>query len=335
MIQGLFQQVALVSLTTSVVLLPLLLLSGRIQTRYNAQSCYVLWLVLAVRLLLPVRVTLPQPLVTLPTALPLPQGVPALDPAQAAPALVLPAAPPVQVAPASLVEILAVIWLVGMAVFFLWQMGSYWLSRRYLLAGAQPDQAAREVLEALQVELGMKGPIPVVRTARIKTPMTLGPIRPVILLPGSSVSDEELPMILHHELCHIRNRDLWYKVLLLAVNGVHWFNPFVWLMSREAGRNLEYCCDNAVVRGRDADFRRRYGEVLLSNAAQKGGPMLSTQFADSKTRLKGRLMNLFQTKKTGATLVCATLMCVLLAGGLVGCQSGGHAGSEGAPCRHG
>ena len=60
MIQGLFQQVALVSLTTSVVLLPLLLLSGRIQTRYNAQSCYVLWLVLAVRLLLPVRVTLPD-----------------------------------------------------------------------------------------------------------------------------------------------------------------------------------------------------------------------------------------------------------------------------------
>lgn len=330
MIQGLFQRVVLVSLTTSVVLLPLLLLSGRIQMRYTARSCYLLWLLLAVRLLLPVQITLPKTVVTLPAPdylLTLPQAVPAPGAALPVPPGVLTEAPPPLAAAVSLAAILAMAWLAGLAVFFVWQLGSYWLSRRYLLAGAQPDRAAGAVLEGLQAELGMKRPIPVVGTARIKTPMTLGPLRPVILLPASSVPAEELPLILHHELCHIRNRDLWYKVLLLAVNGVHWFNPLVWRMSREAGRNLEYCCDNAVVRGRDAAFRRRYGEVLLLNAAQQGGPILSTRFGDSKARLKGRLMNLFQRKKTGAALVCATFVCVLLAGGLVGCQSGAQAPS--------
>ena len=101
-------------------------------------------------------------------------------------------------------------------------------------------------------------------------------------------------------------------------------------MAREAGRNLEYCCDDAVVRGRDADFRRRYGAVLL-HAAGGGGPALCTRFGDSGTRLKGRLMNLFQTKRTGAAMVCLVLAGAVLAGGLVACESAGAAGSGDPP----
>ena len=79
MIGTLFQRFALLSLSGSMVLLPLLLFAGLIQRRYRAQSCAVLWLLLAVRLLLPVRVPLEllRPAVTLPmpeyTAIMLPQ----------------------------------------------------------------------------------------------------------------------------------------------------------------------------------------------------------------------------------------------------------------------
>ena len=61
---GLVQRLGELSLTTSAVLLPLLLLSSLIQRRYTSKTCYVLWLVLSVWLLLPVDWSLPESPVT-------------------------------------------------------------------------------------------------------------------------------------------------------------------------------------------------------------------------------------------------------------------------------
>ena len=315
MIGTLFQRFALLSLSGSMVLLPLLLFAGLIQRRYRAQSCAVLWLLLAVRLLLPVRVPLEllRPAVTLPmpeyTAIMLPQ-----TPSESAPAAPASAAPSVGAKPPaaekaptrSAAERLGTVWLLGAAVFLLGQGAACRLTRRRLMRGAREDAEDRACVERLRRELGVKGNTAVWRTAWAATPLTLGLLRPVILLPEEALPTEHLELVLRHELLHIRRGDLWYKALLLTVNAVHWFNPLVWWMAREAGRNLEYCCDDAVVRGRDADFRRRYGEVLL-HAAGGGGPVLCTRFGDSGTRLKGRLMNLFQTKRTGAAMVCVVL----------------------------
>lgn len=335
MIGTLFQRFALLSLSGSMVLLPLLLFAGLIQRRYRAQSCAVLWLLLAVRLLLPVQVPLEllRPAVTLPmpeyTAIMLPQ-----TPSESAPAAPASATPSVGAKPPaaekaptrSAAERLGTVWLLGAAVFLLGQGAACRLTRRRLMRGAREDAEDRACVERLRRELGVKGNTAVWRTAWAATPLTLGLLRPVILLPEEALPAEHLELVLRHELLHIRRGDLWYKALLLAVNAVHWFNPLVWWMAREAGRNLEYCCDDAVVRGRDADFRRRYGEVLL-HAAGGGGPVLCTRFGDSGTRLKGRLMNLFQTKRTGAAMVCVVLAGAVLAGGLVACESAGAAGS--------
>ncbi len=336
MIGALFQRVALLSLSCSAVLLPLLLLAGPIQRRYRAQSCAVLWLLLAVRLLLPVRAPLEllRPAVTLPV----PEYTVVMPPRaqeESAPAALAPAAPSVggrppaaakKVPARSAAERLGTVWLLGAAVFLLGQGAVCRLARRRLMRGAREDAEDRACVERLRRELGVRWNAGVWRTARAATPLTLGLLRPVILLPEQALPAEHLELILRHELLHIRRGDLWYKALLLTVNAVHWFNPLVWWMAREAGRNLEYCCDDAVVRGRDADFRRRYGAVLL-HAAGGGGPALCTRFGDSGTRLKGRLMNLFQTKRTGAAMVCLVLAGAVLAGGLVACESAGAAGS--------
>ena len=79
-------------------------------------------------------------------------------------------------------------------------------------------------------------------------------------------------MVLCHELTHLKRLDLVYKALLVAACWLHWFNPLVWWMSRAASENLELCCDDDVAAGRDAAFRRKYGEPLLSTAEEKPGP---------------------------------------------------------------
>lgn len=111
------------------------------------------------------------------------------------------------------------------------------------------------------------------------------------------------------------------KLLFQLVCVLHWFNPLVWWMGREAGRNLELCCDEDVVRGKDRAFRRSYGEVLLKAAAGRGRfPALSARMGGGKGHLKARLGNLYIKKKNSGALVCAVLAAAILGGSLVSCS---------------
>lgn len=309
------------SLTASAVLLPLLLLSSLIQKRYTAKTCYVLWLALAVWLLLPVDWSLPEPAVTI--------TMPEMPQVWTAPAepVVVPAVTgtgegvPEQVqttlpAPG---QILTGTWLAGALGLLLWHGTGYLLARRRLRAGSWEEPEDQVLMAALWK--GEHGVPEVLRTGDTAAPLSLGLFRPLVFLPAG-LGEEETAMVLSHELAHVRRRDLWYKFLLLLVNAAHWFNPLVWWMCRQAGRNLEYCCDDAVVAGRDAAFRYDYGQVLLRHAAHGAGiPLYATRLSSGGRQMKGRLMNLFLKKKTGVMLVAVALCGAVAVGALVTVQS--------------
>ncbi len=84
----------------------------------------------------------------------------------------------------------------------------------------------------------------------LDSPVMTGMISPVILLPDMAFTEEELSMILRHELVHWKRRDIWYKFVLLLANAVHWFNPLVWVMARQADQDIEISCDGAVLAGK-------------------------------------------------------------------------------------
>ena len=328
--ENLFLRVFTLSLTVSLVLLPLLALAPRLHHRYAGRTFYVLWLLLAVRLVLPVQLTLPEPAVTV-----------ELPPSQAVtvPAVVRPraeaavsdvpqsagAAEPAPAAPEagrtfSWTQLGTWLWLGGVAALLVYQGAGYALARRRLLRDAEPgSEEETALLAALAAGLGVRRAPPLLHTADAASPMVLGLARPVLLLPEGQLPEEALEVVLRHELTHLKRHDVAYQALLLLARTVHWFNPLVWWMGREAGRSLELCCDDAVVRGRDEAFRRRYGSVLLRTAA--GGRMpLSTRLGGGKGQLKARLGNLFRKKRNSAALVCLALACALLVTSLVACE---------------
>ena len=334
--ENLFLRVLTLSLTASLVLLPLLALAPRLHHRYAGRTFYVLWLVLAVRLVLPVPLTLPNPAVTVdlppartvtlsgavqaPAAVTAPAGAEGAE----APAAVGPAQPVSAETPrrpgVGWTQLGAWLWLGGMASLLVYQGAGYALARRKLLRGAEPgSEEETALLAALAAGLGVRRAPPLLRTVDAASPMVLGLARPVLLLPEGQLPEEALEVVLRHELTHLKRHDVAYQALLLLARTVHWFNPLVWWMGREAGRSLELCCDDAVVRGRDEAFCRRYGSVLLRTAT--GGRMpLSTQFGGGKGQLKARLGNLFRKKRNSAALVCIALACALLCTSLVACE---------------
>ena len=325
--EALFLRVVWISLTCSAVLVPLLIGKGWLRQHVRAKALYVVWLILALRLVVPVDLSLPEPAVTveapsyqvaLPARTPsanLPAGAqieePSAETGQTAPE----AASAVRTIPVT--ALLSALWLFGVLAAALVQGGGYLLARRRLLRDARPDLEAEAQAGQTAASLGLKRAVPVRRSRQVRTPMVLGLIRPVLLLPEGQAVDE---VVLCHELTHLKRLDLAYKALLVAACWLHWFNPLVWWMSRAASENLELCCDDDVAAGRDAAFRRKYGELLLSTAEEKPGPTLSSRFGGSKQAMRDRLTNLFVKKKRGRLLACAALAVLALVGGLVACE---------------
>ena len=338
--EDLLLRVLTLSAACSAVLLPLLLLARRIRHRYAARTLYVLFLLLALRLVLPVQLSWFAPAVTVevpsysisaPVQRPAPvqnmtptgqnqSGQTVQTPAQSQPQQVQTAPEPEPVTIRS-TQLLSILWLAGAAVFLALHCVSYLLARRRLLRAAlppTPEQADR--CSALRQALDIRRPVGLMRSSAVRSPMMLGLARPVILLPRRDLMDSELDLTLRHELLHLKRRDVAYKAVMLLANAVHWFNPLVWWMAREAGRNLELCCDEAVIRSLNGGGRRAYGQVLLQAAADASGPALSTRFGSGKGQLKDRLGNLFLKKRRGVPLLCCALALVLALGGLVACE---------------
>ncbi len=324
--EAVFLQVLWVSLTVSAVLLPLLLAKGWLRRRVRAKALYVIWLLLALRLAVPVDLSLPEP----PVEVEAPELSVALT--VPAPGMTVDGESPwagqdtrpqteeywAESPRVPVTVVLSALWLTGALAAALIQGGGYLLARRDLLRSARPaEEETQALVGRAAARLGLKRPIAVRRTSRVRTPMVLGLVRPVLLLPQGAEPDG---LVLCHELTHLKRRDLWYKALLTAACWLHWFNPLVWWMSRAASENLELCCDGDVTAGQDAAFRQRYGELLLSAGEEGRGPTLSSRFGGSGRTVKERLANLFLTKRRGRALACLAVAVVALLGALTSCQ---------------
>lgn len=332
-----FPNVLSVSVTTGVVLAVLLLASPALAGRVKARWWCLAWVLLALRLVLPLQLSFPAaPVeVTLPgqqeVTLGQPEEVPLAPPAspgeatpEAAPAA--PAAAGEAAAPAldlTWLDLAALGWAAGGAAFLLWQGGRYLAFRRLLLRGAQPFPAGDALAQTLTQALGGGKAIPVVVCAAAPSPLTLGLLHPRVVLPREDYSREALAGILCHELAHWQGGHLWGKLLLLLARGVHWFNPLVHLAARRADIDLELACDDRVLAQATPAQRKAYAHTLLSvmEADTRPAVFLTTQLQGGKHVMKARFYNLFHpvTSRWGKLLPAAALAVVLLAGGLVSC----------------
>lgn len=164
--------------------------------------------------------------------------------------------------------------------------------------------------------------------------MLVGALRPVLLVPPRLEQDPGLLLMLRHELIHALHRDLAWKGLLLAVRALHWYHPAVWLLCREAEQDMEYACDEAVLRGSGPAVRAAYGGALLSVAsAGAHAPALATPFSAGGRAMKRRLEALFRQggKRRGDALFACALLLTGIFGGLVGCGIAGETPALASP----
>lgn len=208
-------------------------------------------------------------------------------------------------------------YLAGAAAFLLYQGVSYAhfrrTVRRWKRDVARADYAA--MLSDTAHDLGVSAPEMIVCEA-ISTPAVTGLFRPTLLLPHEGYDLNELRYILRHELCHLKRRDMLLKLVLLAANAMHWFNPVVYLMLRQADEDIELACDSAATDGLELPERAAYSRTLLA-AVQSSVRALpaTTCFGGTVERLKRRITNVLGAqKKRGLGVVALVLALTLTAG---------------------
>ena len=212
-------------------------------------------------------------------------------------------------------------YLAGAAAFLLCQGVSYVRFRRTVRRWRSGVTRGdyRALLQDTARSLNVTAPEMFVCEA-ISTPAVTGLFRPTLLLPHERYGLNDLRYILRHELCHLKRRDMLLKLVLLAANAMHWFNPVVYLMLRQADEDIELACDSAATDGLDRAERAAYSRTLLA-AVQSHVRALpaTTCFGGTVERLKRRITNVLGAqKKRGLGVVALVLALTLTAGCAVG-----------------
>lgn len=158
-----------------------------------------------------------------------------------------------------LAEALFWLWLAGAGLLILWQI---YVNLRF-------NRGLRQA-ERLEVDC----PLPVYLAEQLPSPCLFGVLRPRIYL-NQRAEGAALEHILTHELCHWRQGDQAWALVRALCLSLHWFNPLVWLAASLSRRDGELACDQAALKILGDGERVAYGETLLALLGREtaGGKM--------------------------------------------------------------
>lgn len=187
-------------------------------------------------------------------------------------------------------DVLAVIWVLGALGSLGYRLTGYFRFGRHIRRTGKP------------IELdGVPKGLQVCKTSAAVSPMVMGMIRPVLILPETALIESRLPYVLRHELVHYRRGDIVWRWLAVLATSIHWFNPVVYVAAAQMQEACEISCDWCVVRSMEQakrdDYMRVILELLAEAMAQK--QILTTQMASEKKQLQRRFTMIRNQKPVG------------------------------------
>lgn len=191
------------------------------------------------------------------------------------------------------IEVGSYIWLFVIMMLLIYSLVSVLLLKRQLKSAQLIDQ---NIFEA----------------KNLRTPFVLGLIRPKIYLPVG-LKTEERSYILLHEQTHIHRKDHIVKIVAFIILSIHWFNPLVWIAFRLMSTDMELSCDEKVLNEMNEDIKKPYANSLLSLATGRhilnGSPL-----AFGEGDVRGRINNVLNYKRPRFWLFISSIVIVTVIG---------------------
>lgn len=187
-------------------------------------------------------------------------------------------------------DVLAVIWVLGALGSLGYRLTGYFRFVRHICRTG----------ETMELD-GVPKRLRVCKTSAAVSPMVMGMIRPVLILPETALTETRLPYVLRHELVHYRRGDIVWRWLAVLATSIHWFNPVVYVAAAQMQEACEISCDWCVVRSMEQAKRDDYMRVILELLAEAMAKkqILTTQMASEKKQLQRRFTMIRNQKPVG------------------------------------
>jgi len=225
---------------------------------------------------------------------------------------------PLQTSPATWPRILAVVWLLGVAVLVLRiLMGTIAVRRLARSANASPDQTWQALIIQLLSSLSISKPVRLLFSDAPVSPMTWGMRRHTILLPSGAMqwSGDRRRLVLAHELAHVKRNDGMVQVFIQMVCGIYWFNPLVWYAAHRVRIERERACDDQVLNlGAIAeDYADHLVQIVRGLHAGQSLSFAAVSMAQP-SQLETRLVSILDSRARRRSLsrVAVTFLCAFM-----------------------
>lgn len=190
---------------------------------------------------------------------------------------------------------------------------------------AKTDSATEGIYRAVCAELGLRHPPKLSRLDCAVVPHLSGVFHPRVVIGNTLFNERELTYVLRHELTHYRRGDIFVKWLLLLDVAVFWWNPAVRLLVRYTQETMELSCDERVLLGLEDETRHEYCsailKVLKENAQARS--VLSVGFSSDRFRTVERFREILNVspKKRGVAVIVIATVVLLCSGAVLGCSA--------------
>jgi len=177
------------------------------------------------------------------------------------------------------------VWLVGVTLFSLRSAGGFVLLERERRRQCCVMKARLlEICYTLQDQLGITRAVQYCESAVLQAPAVIGWFRPIVFLPATALtglSEEQLQLVIAHELAHVVRHDAFVNVFQVCVETLLFYHPAVWWLNRRIRAEREHCCDetavalcgNAVEYARALTLMEEWRSVPVFAMAANGGPL--------------------------------------------------------------
>ena len=213
----------------------------------------------------------------------------------------------------SKVYVLALVWFAGMVLVFLYKIIGYILFL-FNLRRRSNVISCPELLNYTNKVITTR------RSNEIASPLMIGIIKPTLLLPAMEMNSEQLNNVLAHETTHLKRKDIIYKWFINIVKCIHWFNPIVYYISKQADIECEISCDLAVVKDMSEEQETNYIDTILTLLAtgRRKKVALTTGMTSDKKTLKRRFtMIKNKVKFSRKTVIISVVLALVVLCGTV------------------
>lgn len=144
----------------------------------------------------------------------------------------------------------------------------------------------------------------------VPTPFILGIIRPKIYLP-SGLPEQNREYVIAHEQSHLRCKDHWWKPMAFLLLAVFWFDPLMWIAYPLVCRDIEFACDERVIRHYGLSGKKAYSEALLACSSNRK-LVLACPIAFGETAVVQRIRNVLNYKKPRFWIILVSVIVIAI-----------------------